>query len=139
MAEQNGYISRGNMSIILVAAGLILGGFGWFTNNQTSIINGRIDETREMLRQTINRTEHDEFKLRIDRDLIRIEQAQIRELVPRTEHLARWTATDKDLGLLSARLNELRTSTTSTYTLRDEVTRLQTELVELRRSLTERK
>lgn len=140
--DTNGYISRGNMSIILVAAGLILGGFGWFTNNQTSTINSRIDEIRAVQQHVIGRTEHDEFKLRIDKDIARLAEDALRRqqaVVPRTEHEARWAASDRNIELLSTRLNELRTATTSTYTMRDEVQRLQSEVLELRRSLMDRK
>lgn len=142
MAEPtNGYISRGNMSIILVAAGLIMGGFGWVFSNQAATINGRIDELREAQKHVISRGEHDEFKLRLDRDIGLIREEQQRrftDIVPRTEHEARWASTTKDLSLLSERLNELRNATSSTYTIRDEVHRMQTEVSELRKLLADR-
>lgn len=137
----NGYISRGNMSIILVAAGLIMGGFGWVTNNQNNVLNGRIDELRETAKHAISRGEHDEFKLRLDRDIGLIRDEQQRRggsIVPRTEHEARWASTSKDLALLSERLNELRNATSSTYTIRDEVHRMQTEVSEMRKLLSDR-
>lgn len=140
--DTNGYISRGNMSIILVAAGLIMGGFGWVTNNQNNVLNGRIDELREITKHTISRGEHDEFKLRLDRDIGLIREEQQRRftgIVPRTEHEARWASTGKDLALLSERLNELRTATSSTYTMRDALQRMQTEVTDLRKLLGERK
>lgn len=140
--ETNGYISRGNMSIILVAAGLIMGGFGWVMSNQTTVLNGRIDELREIVKHTINRGEHDEFKLRLDRDIGLLREEQQRRyasIVPRTEHEARWASTLKDLALLSERLNELRNATSSTYTIRDEVHRMQVEVSELRKLLADRK
>lgn len=140
--ETNGYISRGNMSIILVAAGLIMGGFGWVTNNQNNVLNSRIDELREVARRAIPRGEHDEFKLRLDRDIGLLREEQQRRytsIVPRTEHEARWVASDRNIVLLSERLNELRNATASTYTIRDEVHRMQTEVSEMRALLVGRK
>lgn len=58
--------------------------------------------------------------------------------MPRTEHEARWASTTKDLALLAERLNELRNATSSTYTIRDEVHRMQVEVSELRKALAER-
>ena len=133
--ETNGYISRGNMSIILVAAGLIMGGFGWFTTNQNGVINARIDELREAGKHYIVRGEHEEFKLRIDKDISRIES----HVVPRAENETRWIASEKDVRVLQDRINELRTATTSTYTLRDEINRLQKEVADLRGLLGEKK
>jgi len=140
--ETNGYISRSSMTTVLVAAGLVMSAFGAFTTFQNTTTNSRIDELRETAKHAILRGEHDEFKLRLDRDIGLIREEQQRRggsIVPRTEHEARWAATDRNIALLSERLNELRNSTSSTYTIRDEVHRMQTEVSEMRKLLNDRK
>lgn len=141
-AQTNGYISRGNMSVILSAAGLVMVAFGAFITFQNAATDRRIsdlkDEVARLERDYLRKDEHVEFKLRVDKDLTRIDSDGLRRglsVVPRTEHEARWAATDTSLKLLADRLNELRTATTSTWTLRDEVNRIQSDMRELRRSM----
>lgn len=139
--ETNGYISRGNMTIILSSAGLIMLAFGAFITQQNTATDRRIDDIKSELRRTLAKDEHEEFKLRIDKDIARIAariEADRTAVVPRTEHEARWISTSKDLALLSERLNELRNAASSTYTIRDEVHRMQTEVSEMRRILNEK-
>lgn len=138
----NGYISRGNMSVILSAAGLVMVAFGAFITFQNSATDRRISDLKDMVavieKDYLRKDEHLEFKLRVDKELTRLDTDNLRRasaVVPRTEHQARWDATDGTLKLLSERLNELRTATTSTVTVRDELTRLHADLNELRRQL----
>lgn len=138
----NGSISRGNMTIILSSAGLVMLAFGAFITQQNSAVDRQIADVKTTLDKTLRKDEHEEFKLRLDRDIGLIREEQQRRsgsIVPRTEHEARWASTDKDLRLLAERLNELRTATSSTYTIRDEVHRMQTEVSEMRRLLNDRK
>lgn len=145
--ETNGYISRGNMSIILVAAGLILGGFGWFTTNQNAAIDRRISELRDEVqanrKAALGKSEHEEFKYRLDRDIALLRDEQQRRgssIVPRTEHEARWSAYEANQKLMSERLNEVRNlaSANSTVPLRDEINRVQIEISDLRKLLVDR-
>lgn len=138
----NGYISRGNMSVILSAAGLVMVAFGAFITFQNSATDRRINDVKDAVtaieKEYLRKDEHMEFKLRIDKDMSRLDSDNLRRasaVVPRTEHQARWDATDSTLKLLSERLNELRTATTSTVTVRDELTRLHGDLNELRRQM----
>lgn len=122
MAESNGYISRGNMTIILSSAGLIMIAFGAFVTQQNNSTDKQISRIEQALDKTLKE-----------------QQRRFANIVPRTEHEARWASTNKDLTLLAERLNELRTATSSTYTIRDEVHRMQVEVSELRRLLADRK
>lgn len=140
--QANGYISRGNMSIILSAAGLVMLAFGAFITSQGAATDRRINDLKEAIavveRDYLRKDEHSEFKLRVDKDISRLDADNLRRssaVVPRTEHEARWASTDNTLNLLSQRLNELRTATTSTVTLRDELTRLHGDINELRRQM----
>lgn len=95
----------------------------------------------------LRKDEHLEFKSRIDRELQRLSEDALRRqasVVPRTEHEARWIATEnslkaatareaEDFKLFSDRLNEVRGATTGTVTLRDEIKRLQDDIAEMRR------
>lgn len=138
----NGYISRGNMTVMISAAGLVMLAFGGFITYQNGTMDRRLTEMREDTKATLRKDEHEEFKLRIDRDINLIREEQQRRagsIVPRTEHEARWIATDNNIKVLSDRLNELRTATTSTYTIRDEVISLKSEVQELRKQLADRK
>lgn len=140
-AETNGYISRGNMTIILSSAGLVMLAFGAFITQQNNANDKQIARIDASLDRTLRKEEHEEFKLRIDKDITRLDNRLAvgsLAIVPRTEHEARWAASDRNIALLSERLNELRNATSSTYTIRDEVHRLQTELAEMRRVMAER-
>lgn len=141
-----GYISRGNMSVVISAAALVMLAFGGFITFQNSATDRRIMELRDDIQQSnrihLRKDEHEEFKLRIDKDIVRIDHRREQDnnkVVARSEHEARWASYEKDIKILSDRLNELRNATTSTYTVRDELNRLQTEMVELRRVLGDRK
>lgn len=148
----NGYISRGNMTIVMSAAGLVMLAFGSFMTFQNAATDRRITDLKEELAKSelnfLRKDEHIEFKYRIDRDIALIRDEQLRRgtaIVPRTEHEARWKSTDdrtellaSNIKLISERLNELRTATSGTVTTRDEISRLHLELSELRRQLTER-
>lgn len=137
-AETNGYISRGNMTVIISAAGLVMIAFGGFVTFQNNATDRRITDLQADIKAHLRKDEHEEFKLRIDKDLTRLDiriTAAATRVVPRSEHEARWAATDKDVRLLAERLNELRNTSTSTYTVRDEINRLQTEIQDLRKVL----
>lgn len=134
--DGNGFAQRYSVIIQTITV-VALGIAGFFTTVIQPIV-GRQEKLETELRTSIQRSEHEEFKLRIDRDIARIDAARLRDktdVVPRTEHDARWEATSKDIRLLSDRLNELRTSTTSTFTIRDEVQRLEADLRDIRTRL----
>lgn len=142
VAEHNGYISRGNMTVIISAAGLVMLAFGGFITFQNNATDRRINDVKEDMvkleRDYLRKDEHVEFKLRVDKDLSRLAEDALRRqatVVPRSEHEARWESSNGTLRLLSERLNELRTATSSTYTLRDEITRLHNDMLEMRRQI----
>lgn len=144
-ASSNGYISRGNMTIVMSAAGLVMLAFGSFMTLQNAATDRRITDLQaELAKSEINflrKEEHVEFKLRIDRDIALIRDEQMRrssQIVPRTEHEARWIATNKDLTVLSDRLNQLRTETGSFVTVRDEIGRLHTQIDDMRKQINDR-
>lgn len=137
-----GYISRGNMSVVISAAALVMLAFGGFITFQNSATDRRIMELRDDIQQSsrvhLRKDEHEEFKIRLDRDIVRIDHRREMDnakVVGRSEHEARWASYEKDIKLLSERLNELRNSTTSTHTVRDELIRIQNDVVELRRHM----
>lgn len=139
--DSNGYISRGNMTVILSAAGLVMIAFGGFISFQNSATSGRIDELRQSFEKTISRGEHDEFKLRLDKDIRRIDEAILRaraDVVPRNENEAHWKVVDDQTKMLSDRLNQLRTETGSFVTVRDEIARLHTQIDDMRKVIAER-
>lgn len=86
----------------------------------------------------ITKAEHAEFKLRLDNNIEAINDRMLRDraqVVPRPENEVRWKASEDTQKLLSDRLNELRTQTSSAYTMRDEVMSLRNELIEMRKRL----
>lgn len=86
----------------------------------------------------ITKAEHAEFKLRLDKNIESIDSAILREralIVPRPENEIRWKASEDTQKLMSDRLNELRSQTSSAYTMRDEVMSLRNELIEMRKRL----
>jgi len=133
----NGYISRGNMTVILSAAGLVMIAFGGFITFQNTATNQRIEDVRDQVHDIqktfLRKDEHEEFKAGLRREIEEIKS----EVVPRPENETRWVAAEKNSQLLSDRLNELRNATTSTYTVRDEMIRLQAEMAELRKSVSD--
>lgn len=146
--ETNGYISRGNMAVLLSAAAILLGGFGWFITNQQGQTDRRIDAVHDEVKDIQNKLEsrylrkdeHEEFKLRIDTNIVRLEDERLRDkalVVPRDENSARWKASEDNQKITSDRLNEVRNlaSSNSTVPLRDEMTRVQQEISDLRKLL----
>lgn len=135
-SEPNGYAQRAGLVLqTVVVVSLFVGAF-WA--GVIAPLNQRQERLDEKLAGYITREEHAEFKLRIDKDIANLNDRTLRDrqqVVPRTEHEARWHATDENIKLLSDRLNELRTATASTYTVRDEVVRLQNELSDIRSRL----
>lgn len=137
------------MTIVMSAAGLIMLAFGGFITSQSNAIDTRIREVKDELRTTLHKDEHEEFKLRIDKDIQRIDSLRLDDnlkVVPRNEQEARWKSTDEKIQILSDnfrlisdRLNELRTATSGTVTTRDEINRLNAELNELRRLFGDRR
>ena len=150
-ADTNGYISRGNMNVMISAAVLVVMVAGGFFTFLISAVDGRINDLKSEVRGFdaiyLRKDEHIEFKARLDKDIGLIRDEQLRRgaaIVPRTEHEARWAATDdnirravareaEDFKLFSDRLNEVRSTTSGTVTLRDEIKRLQDDIAEMRR------
>lgn len=85
-SEANGYISRGNMAVVLSAAAILLGGAGWFITNQQAQTDRRIDAVREDVKEMqtkldskfLRKDEHEEFKYRLDRDIALIRDEMVR-------------------------------------------------------------
>lgn len=128
----NGFSQRAGIVLqTVVVVSLFVGGF-WA--GVIAPLNQRQHDLEGELKNYISREEHAEFKLRIDKDITEVKDQILRLralIVPRSENEVRWVALDANLKTISDRLNELRTSTTSTYTIRDEVVRLEKELSEL--------
>lgn len=131
--ETNGYISRGNMTVVMSAAGLIMLAFGSFITFQNNANDRRLQELREdvkeISRATLKKEEHEEFKLRIDKDLARMEKG----VVPRFEQDARWKASEDFAILLSNRINEVRGNLAAIATPQSQFARMETEIAELRK------
>src|ERR1700748_459989 len=106
--DTNGYISRGNMTFILTAAGLVMAAFGAFFTLGSNATDRRITEVREDVREIqrgyLKKNEHEEFKLRVDKDITRIERTE----VPRSEVEANAARETAALQNLSARVEEVR-------------------------------
>lgn len=130
--DGNGFSQRAGIVLqTVVVVSLFVGGF-WA--GVIAPLNQRQHDLESELKNYISRDEHAEFKLRIDKDITAINDRILRDrsqVVPRSENDVRWTAAENNLKLISDRLNELRTSTATTYTIRDEVVRLEKELSEL--------
>jgi hypothetical protein len=136
----NGYISRGNMAIILSAAALVVGGLGWIFSNQNSVIDGRLKELREDVKNIekgyLRKDEHEEFKRGLEKDIgliRRTQDARADAIVPRAEHNARWKASDDFVLLLSNRINEVRNNLASITTPQSQFTRMENDITELRK------
>lgn len=139
----NGYISRGNMTVVLSAAGLIMLAFGSFITFQNSATDRRLGELREDVKSIeksyLRRDEHEEFKRGLEKDigLIRRTQDQRADaIVPRAEHNARWKASDDFALLLSNRINEVRSNLSSITTPQSQFTRMENDIAELRKQHT---
>lgn len=131
----NGAISRGNLTIVLSAAGLIMLAFGAFVKLQSDATDRRMLEAREDVRLVqqvyLKKDEYEEFKKRVDGDVGRLD----RQIVPRSENDAHWVANDKDIRVLGERLNEVRGSLAAITTPQSQFTRMESEIAELRKQL----
>lgn len=143
-ASGNGYISRGNMTIIISAAALVMGAFGWIVSSQNSATNDRLRELREDVKNIeksyLRKDEHEEFKRGLENDIALIRRTQDergRVIVPRSEHEARWIATDAFTQLLSNRINEVRSNLSAITTPQSQFTRMEADIAELRKQLNE--
>lgn len=139
----NGYISRGNMTVVMSAAGLIMLAFGSFITYQNNANDRRLQELREDMKSIeksyLRKDEHEEFKRGLEKDigLIRRTQDQRADaIVPRTEHNARWKAADDFALLLSNRINEVRSNLSAITTPQSQFTRMENDIAELRRQHT---
>lgn len=142
MTEQstNGYISRGNMTVVMSAAGLIMLAFGSFITFQNNANDRRLQELREDVKSIekgyLRRDEHEEFKRGLEKDISlirRTQDARAEAIVPRLEHNARWKASDDFALLLSNRINEVRNNLASITTPQSQFTRMENDITELRK------
>lgn len=138
--ETNGYISRGNMTVVMSAAGLIMLAFGSFITFQNNANDRRLQELREDVKSIergyLRKDEHEEFKRGLDKDIGLIRATQDRRgmaIVPRSEHEARWAATDAFTQLLSNRINEVRGNLALITTPQSQFARMEAEIMELRK------
>lgn len=136
----NGYISRGNMTVVVSIAGLIMLAFGAFLKVTGDVTDRRISDNREDIksieRTYLRKDEHQEFKLGLEKDIGLIRRTQEergRAIVPREEHVARWKATEDLTLLLSARINEVRGNLAAITTPQSQFTRMENDIAELRK------
>lgn len=136
----NGYISRGNMTVVMSAAGLIMLAFGSFITFQNNANDRRLQELREDVKSIergyLRKDEHEEFKRGLEKDISLIRATQDRRgvaIVPRSEHEARWTATDAFTTLLSNRINEVRNNIAAITTPQSQFIRMESDIAELRK------
>lgn len=143
-SDGNGYISRGNMTVVVSIAGLIMLAFGAFLKVTGDVTDRRISDNREDIksieRTYLRKDEHQEFKLGLEKDigLIRRVQEQRGEaIVPRAEHMARWKANDDFVLLLSNRINEVRNNLATITTPQSQFSRMENDIADLRKRLDE--
>ncbi len=143
-ASGNGYISRGNMTVVMSAAGLIMLAFGSFITFQNNANDRRLQELREDVknieRSYLRKDEHEEFKRGLEKDISlirRTQDARAEVIVPRAELQARWKAADDFALLLSNRINEVRGNLASITTPQSQFTRMENDIAELRKQLQE--
>lgn len=74
----------------------------------------------------------------LEESILRIDDRHEKHVVPRSEHDIKNKQSDAQMALISERLNELRRDTYRTVTVGDELKRLQTEVADLRKLLSER-
>lgn len=136
----NGYISRGNMTVVVSIAGLVMFAFGAFLKFTGDVTDRRIQETREDIksieRTYLRRDEHEEFKRGLEKDIGLIRRTQDTRadaIVPRAEHNARWKASDDFVLLLSNRINEVRNNLASITTPQSQFIRMENDIAELRK------
>lgn len=139
-----GYISRGNMTVVVSIAGLIMVAFGAFLKVTGDVTDRRISDNREDIkiidRTFLRKDEHQEFKLGIEKDLALIRRTQDQRgesIVPRAEHMARWKANDDFVLLLSNRINEVRNNLSAITTPQSQFTRMEADIADLRKQLSE--
>lgn len=136
-SETNGYISRGNMTVILTAAGLVMAAFGAFITLGNNATDRRITEVREDVRAIqqgyLKKDEHEEFKLRVDKDIARIERTE----VPRSEVEANAARETAALQNLTTRVEELRRDLAGITTPQSQFARMESDIAELRKQLNE--
>lgn len=140
----NGYISRGNMTVVVSIAGLVMVAFGAFLKVTGDVTDRRISENREDIksieRSYLRKDEHEEFKRGLEKDISlirRTQDARADQIVPRAEHNARWKATDDFTLLLSNRINEVRSNLAAITTPQSQFTRMEADIAELRKQLNE--
>lgn len=140
----NGYISRGNMTVVMSAAGLIMLAFGSFITFQNNANDRRLQELREDVKNIeksyLRKDEHEEFKRGLEKDIGLIRRTQEergRAIVPREEHQARWKNVDDFNLLLSNRINEVRSNLAAITTPQSQFTRMENDISELRKQLNE--
>lgn len=136
----NGYISRGNMTVVMSAAGLIMLAFGSFITFQNNANDRRLQELREDVKSIekgyLRKDEHEEFKRGLEKDvglIRRTQEERAKSIVPREEHQARWVATDAFTQLLSNRINEVRNNLSAITTPQSQFTRMENDIAELRK------
>lgn len=144
--ESNGYISRGNMTVVMSAAGLIMLAFGSFITFQNNANDRRLQELREDVKSIeksyLRRDEHEEFKRGLEKDINlirRTQEVRAEVIVPRAEHIARWKAIDDFALLLSNRINEVRGNLSAITTPQSQFTRMENDIIELRKQLNDAK
>lgn len=140
----NGYISRGNMTVVVSVAGLVMLAFGAFLKLTGDVTERRILENREDIksieRTYLRRDEHEEFKRGLEKDIgliRRTQDARAEAIVPRAEHQARWKASDEFALLLSNRINEVRGNLAAITTPQSQFIRMENDISELRKQLNE--
>lgn len=140
----NGYISRGNMTVVVSIAGLIMLAFGAFLKVTGDVVDRRIMENREDIknieRTYLRKDEHQQFKEGTEKDITLIRRTQDQRadaIVPRAEHNARWKASDEFALLLSNRINEVRSNLAAITTPQSQFNRMEADIAELRRQLNE--
>lgn len=139
-----GTISRGNMTVVVSVAALVFAAFGTFLKFSGDVTDRRITDLREDIknieRTYLRKDEHQQFKEGTEKDigLIRRTQDQRADsIVPRSEHVARWKATEDLTLLLSARINEVRGNLAAITTPQSQFTRMENDIAELRKQLNE--
>lgn len=139
-----GYISRGNMTVVVSVAGLVMLAFGAFLKVTGDVVDRRIMENREDIknieRTYLRKDEHEEFKRGLEKDIgliRRTQDARADSIVPRAEHQARWKASDDFALLLSNRINEVRSNLSAITTPQSQFTRMENDIAELRKQLNE--
>lgn len=140
----NGYISRGNMTVVVSIAGLVMLAFGAFLKVTGDVTDRRISDNREDIKSVervyLRRDEHEEFKRGLEKDIAlirRTQEARAEMIVPRAEHQARWKASDDFALLLSNRINEVRGNLAAIATPQSQFTRMENDISELRKQLNE--